>query len=224
MLLTKTVEVDVTGNVSYYESKGYSIPKYIDKLGNLRVKKGTKIVVLVSDLPETSGIEIEYQCNSCKQIFKTRYYRYLKNEHDLCKSCNMKRIALDKNNISKRSGINHPKYNPNLTDKERECGRNYPEYIEWRKRVYEECSYTCQCCGDNKGGNLVAHHLNGWHWCKDERFVDFNGIALCESCHNKFHKKYGYQNNTREQFIEFLIDELQKKNYSEASKVFTKLD
>lgn len=42
MLLTKTVEVDVTGNVSYYESKGYFIPKYIDKSGKLRVKKRNK--------------------------------------------------------------------------------------------------------------------------------------------------------------------------------------
>lgn len=224
MLITKTLEVNVTGNVSYYEEKGYTIPKHIDKSGVERVKRGTKITIKTEDLPESSALKVEYECSGCNNIFSTKYYQYIKNSNNLCRSCNMKKVASDKGNIAKRSGENHPRYNEKLTDEEREIGRKHPEYRIWRESVYKECSYIFQCCGDNRGGNLVAHHLNGWHWCKDERFTDYNGVALCKSCHEKFHNDYGYENNTREQFEEFLIKEIcSRPNRSEASKIFADL-
>ena len=224
MLITETVLVDASGNVSYYENLGYNVPHHTDKNGNLRATRGCKIEVKVSDLSDKSAHYIEYKCNGCKKVFKTKYFRYVNNKNDLCKSCNMKKIASDKENIKKKSGMNHPRYNHDLTVEEREVKRTMPEYITWRKTVYEECLYTCQCCLDSKGGNLVAHHLNGWHWAKDERFLDYNGVALCNDCHDRFHKKYGYKNNTREQFIDFLIGYINIRNQSKASKVFAELD
>ena len=221
MLITKNIEVDVSSNVSHYEEKGYQIPKHKDKQGQYRVKRGTKIIVNVNDLPRSSGLQVEYECTSCKNIFSTRYHRYLNNKHGLCRACSFKRVATDKEIIKKKSGENHPRYNKNLTDEEREKGRHYPEYVEWRKSVYDECSYTCQVCGDDRGGNLIAHHLNGWHWNKRERFATFNGITVCKSCHDKFHRQYGFENNTRDQFTDFLLDAISKReNRSEASKVF----
>ena len=106
---------------------------------------------------------------------------------------------------SKRvSGKNNPNYNPNITDEERQMKRNYPEYKEWRKLVYERDYYTCQICGDNKGGNLIAHHLEGYNSNKELRTTLGNGITLCEECHGNFHHQYGKGNNTKEQFIEFI--------------------
>jgi hypothetical protein len=32
-----------------------------------------------------------------------------------------------------------------------------------------------------------------------------NGACLCVSCHTKFHKTYGYGDNTRKQFNEFMV-------------------
>lgn len=108
--------------------------------------------------------------------------------------------------IRNNSGSNCRLYNHNLTDEERECGRNIEGYSEWRNKVYERDNYTCQCCGDNKGGNLNAHHLNGYHWFKEGRTDVNNGVTLCDECHKNFHDIYGYNNNTEEQYKEFIVN------------------
>ena len=95
------------------------------------------------------------------------------------------------------SGENNPSWNPNLTDEDREIGRRIPGYKEWRKLVYNRDNYTCQICKDKSGGNLVAHHIEGYNYNKDLRITLENGVTLCEKCHNKFHKKYGKGNNTK---------------------------
>lgn len=108
--------------------------------------------------------------------------------------------------IKNRSGINHWKYNPNITKKEREKKRLYlgeEIYNNWHNSVFERDNYTCQCCGDNHGGNLEAHHINSYNWDKENRFNIDNGITLCNKCHKKFHHLYGYGNNTKKQFEEF---------------------
>jgi hypothetical protein len=102
-----------------------------------------------------------------------------------------------------RYGETNPNYNPSKTEDEREIGRIIPGYKEWVRRVYERDGYTCQCCGDSRGGNLNAHHLDGYNWCKDKRTEVENGVTLCENCHQKFHKLYGFKDNTREQFYKF---------------------
>ncbi|WP_112181376.1 HNH endonuclease [Paraliobacillus zengyii] len=103
-----------------------------------------------------------------------------------------------------RFGKANPNYRPQITTEEREIGRLFEGYGVWRKSVYERDNYTCQCCGDDKGGNLHAHHLDGYNWCKEKRIDIDNGITLCEDCHNKFHKKYGNRNNTKQQFITYV--------------------
>jgi 5-methylcytosine-specific restriction endonuclease McrA len=97
-----------------------------------------------------------------------------------------------------------PNWNPNITDKERRIQRKYPEYYEWHKAIYERDNYTCQICDDNKGGNLVAHHLESYDSNKNLRITLSNGITLCETCHKDFHHQYGYGNNTKRQFEEFI--------------------
>jgi hypothetical protein len=102
-------------------------------------------------------------------------------------------------------------WNPLLTDEDRFGNRNHPDYAPWRRSIYMRDNYTCQCCGDNKGGNLNAHHLDGWNWCKERRFDVSNGITLCDTCHNKFHNIFGYGENREIQFKEWL-DSLFAKN------------
>jgi hypothetical protein len=109
--------------------------------------------------------------------------------------------------IVNRSGENSPNWNPNLTDEEREKNRKYPEYKSWRLAVYQRDSYTCQCCGDNKGHNLNAHHLNSHDWAIDQRLDLDNAVTLCDLCHTDFHNLYGYGDNTKEQYEEY-IEEL----------------
>ena len=90
------------------------------------------------------------------------------------------------------------------SDEEREKGRNIEGIQEWRKGVYKRDNYTCQKCGDNKGGNLVAHHLDGYHWDKEHRTDINNGATLCVCCHKSFHKTYGNHDNTKEQYEEWI--------------------
>lgn len=82
------------------------------------------------------------------------------------------------------------------------------EYIDWRKQVFNRDHYACQCCGDkNEHGHHVkicAHHIKNWKDHPDDRYDVENGITFCESCHNKFHSKYGKKNNNKQQLDEFL--------------------
>jgi hypothetical protein len=79
------------------------------------------------------------------------------------------------------------------------------EYQDWRKAVFERDHYTCVDCGDNKGGNLRAHHLKSFADNPDLRFDVDNGITLCHKCHELRHYKpdsirsavKGYGNNGR---------------------------
>lgn len=61
---------------------------------------------------------------------------------------------------------------------------------QWRKQVFKRDNYTCQLCGDNKGGNLNAHHIHPWKDFPLLRYVIENGITLCKPCHILIHKKH----------------------------------
>ena len=159
--------------------------------------------------------------HTCEECGKE--YRSGKKKSTLCKECYNKKVGkMGRKNLIEhnakqygennyfygvhRYGENNPNYNPNKTDEEREQQRNIIGYDKWRNEVYKRDNYTCQYCNDNKGGNLVAHHKNSYDWCKEERTDINNGVTLCEECHKKFHDIYGYGNNTKEQFEQFLSD------------------
>ena len=110
------------------------------------------------------------------------------------------------------SGENNPYWNKNKSLEERIKGRGYPEYDEFVKRVLRRDGFTCQCCGATDC-RLNVHHLDSYDWCIDKRLDDTNGISLCENCHKNFHSIYGYGNNTKEQFEEwigYLLDNFEK--------------
>lgn len=110
----------------------------------------------------------------------------------------------DKHNGELLSGEKHHRWNPDLTEEERLERRKCKEYLNWREAVYRRDRYTCQCCGDNKGGNLVAHHILNFSEHEDLRTEVTNGITLCEKCHKEFHDIYGYTNNNKKQLDSFI--------------------
>lgn len=138
--------------------------------------------------------KIEVECpNGHKYEVEYANFKYGKNR---CPECTKERWIGDKN----------PNYNPNLTDEEREnnISRNSDKLNRsWSKTILKKDNYTCQCCGII-GYTLNAHHLDGYGWAIEKRHDKNNGVALCEDCHKEFHNKYGYGDNTKEQFEEFI--------------------
>lgn len=157
------------------ENSGYKLIKY--KQVNGYVRTSDKIIVSCS-CPQHKNYEVKI------------------NSFILGKRCSK---CYFKNN----TGKNNPAYNFNLTDEERKNNRFIKKYKKWRKGVYEKDNYTCQICGDNQGGNLVAHHIESYDINKKLRTKTSNGITLCKKCHLEFHKKYGYGNNTKKEWEEF---------------------
>lgn len=233
-LISEYVEVGLSGkNIKYYESLGYEIPKEKDEYGTTKIKQGIKIKVKIKDLQKGSGIKVKVKCDNpaCRKEYETEYKTYLKHNHDgktYCKSCVKKVFNSGINNPNyggkyTKRGKDSPNWNLNLSQEEREQGRNYPEYIEFIKKVLARDNYTCQCCGDNKGGNLNVHHLDGYNWCVEKRTDETNGITLCETCHKNFHLKYDYGNNTKEQFEEWYGEAVESLKYKKELPIARKI-
>ena len=102
--------------------------------------------------------------------------------------------------IINQSGERHWKYNPNLTKEERGKRDMFNgELRKWRETIFKRDNYICQIC-NNHSHKLNAHHLYSWNAYKEKRFSAENGVTLFSECHKKFHSKFGYGNNTKEQF------------------------
>ena len=143
--------------------------------------------------------KIKVVCDYCKQEFERLKSQFNGKNHKFCSvECKNKGEALY------YSGENSHSYNHDKPLEERLLERKYIEYYEWRKRVYDKDKYTCQCCGDYRGGNLVAHHILNYSEHEELRTDVNNGITLCNICHKDFHDTYGYKNNNSEQLNEFI--------------------
>lgn len=140
-----------------------------------------------------------YVCDYCNKEFERTICSVNGKHHIFCSyEC--------KNKANKifYIGENAPRWNNSKTQEEREQERKYPEYYNWRRSVFERDNYTCQCCGDNKGNNLVAHHILNYSKNKELRTVITNGVTLCETCHTLFHKTFGYNDNNQVQLFDFI--------------------
>lgn len=209
-LISTKVEVGLNGQtIPYYESLGYEIPKHLDRNNKLVPIRNARITVKVNDLSKNSSIKVDTICDKCGKSVKMLYKDYLTHNHDgktYCKYCAYELFM---------HGANNPAWKSDKTDEERINGRAYPEYNDFIKRVLARDNYTCQCCGDmNTNRDIEVHHLDGYDWCKEKRTDDTNGITLCSSCHSNFHSIYGYGDNTKEQFTEWLGKTIELLKYS----------
>lgn len=122
------------------------------------------------------------------------------------KSCGCYMRETASKRMSKQTGKNNHRWRTDLTEEQRaekRIVRKSIEYKNWRQKVYKRDNYTCQICKNNKHGTLEAHHIYSFHSHEHLRFITSNGVTLCKDCHTKFHKEYGYENNTRKQFNKF---------------------
>lgn len=198
-LLSTEVEVGLTGkNISYYENKGYKIPRIKHKYRSL-VPRQAKITVNVNDLSYGSGVIVDVNCDLCGKEYQEKYNDYNKHNYDgkcYCRSCANKLF---------NSGENNGKYNPNKTDEERIRKREYTEYDVFVQKVLARDNYTCRISGQNGNDvDLEVHHLDSYDWCVEKRTDVTNGITLSKDIHKAFHTIYGYGKNTKQQFLEFI--------------------
>lgn len=199
MLLTEEVEVNLNSKkIKYYENLGYKLPKYYNKNScTLRVKRGTKMIVKIKDVPLNSMVKVKVECDNCVNIKTISYQTYNNYNRDGKYYCNKCALLLF------NSGENNPSWNKNLTKEDREIKRHFKGYKDFTRIVLLRDNYICKCCNKH-GGKLEVHHLNGYNWCVEGRTDIKNCITLCENCHSSFHAIYGNGNNTKEQFEEWI--------------------
>ena len=77
-----------------------------------------------------------------------------------------------------------PNWKGGLT-KKNQLIRTSAKYSKWRLSVFERDNFTCQDCGDNRGGNLEADHIKPFAFFPESRFLLENGRTLCKDCHRK---------------------------------------
>ena len=115
---------------------------------------------------------------------------------------NLRAIMKTKEYRNKLSGENNYNWKGGINTLY-EIIRHCFEYRQWRSDVFTRDNFTCQRCGDNKGGNLISHHkkafikiLQYYEITTLEEALDCeelwninNGITLCEDCHKIIHKE-----------------------------------
>lgn len=112
----------------------------------------------------------------------------------------MKHTAESRQKISDTLRSNTPRgkdhYNYKGGKSERSLAtRRTPEYYTWRMAVFTRDNFTCQKCGDGKGGNLRAHHIKPFAEYPELALDVDNGMTLCATCHDLEHFK---PNSTRQ--------------------------
>lgn len=170
------------------------------RINDLSGKRFGRLLV-VKLLPERKGGKLIWQCIcDCGNTANVMGTNLVRGTTGSC-GCLGREAARERGLL--RIGKLNTNWNPLLTNVDRDRHRDYPEYKEWREAVFERDCYTCQKCG-NVGGEINAHHIDSYANNKDKRTSIDNGITLCKKCHNNFHHKYGWQNNNKEQLLEWL--------------------
>ncbi len=118
---------------------------------------------------------------------------------------------LDENRVGRKSinevrdtlrGEDHPSWKPDLASEDR--ARQRPGQPSWRVQVFHRDGFTCMACGDDRGGNLHAHHIEAHCENKEARWHVSNGVTLCATCHREFHRRYGVRGFGRAELDTFL--------------------
>lgn len=161
------------------KSRGDGLKASCLQCGRVEVRKDTK--------GKTSPFKgKKHSTTSCQKMSLSRYG----NTNRLGKPCSSEQKSyIRQRTIEKAArGVKHPNWKGGITP-ENIALRQSPEYIDWRRGVFERDGYTCQHCGDNRGGNLEAHHIKLFSDYPEFRFVIDNGLTLCNNCHRKVHSK-----------------------------------
>ena len=185
MILTKKVMATVSGrNKPHFESKGYTLPYKKDSKGRLGVTKGTQLEVSVLDLPPSSNVKIEYQCDDCGAIKRvgahTLFYRensqYQKTGETLCSSCANKRMSGKENSQYKHGNSRYCEYRYNANKR----GFEFSLSLEDFERI---TGMECHYCGGFSSEWDVRSRGNGIdRKDSDLGYFTNNCVPCCSKC------------------------------------------
>ena len=146
------------------------------------------------DNPKYNKVLIK--CEECGESVLKIPYLLTRNKHQYCSvECRIRGQS------KVMSGIKNPNYNPNLTSEDRKKRMQVLGYTHFKNSVLRRDDFKCVICESDK--SIVVHHLNSYHWDKNNRLNPNNAVVLCYDCHRDFHNKYGHKYNTKKQFEEF---------------------
>jgi len=188
----KTV-ICITSKLKFGSTKSCGCIKKTCRTINLIGQKFGSFTVLKRVYTKTKKCDLgKWQCKCDCGNIKEILTRELKNKKiNYCQKCR------------NYYGENNGNWNPNITNEERFSIRRLdPKVKIWKKKIYKRDNWKCQITG--RKGKICAHHLESWNSNKKLRYRISNGITILISLHKAFHKKYGYGNNTRKQFKEFI--------------------
>jgi hypothetical protein len=155
------------------------------------LSKGYKIISLNGYRKVTDKITI--LCPKGHTVFVT--YRSFKLNEGGCRQCYFKRNVGENHHAFKHGRSKEDRMNRNI------CRI---DHNKWKRQLLIRFDYSCVICGQRGGKKICAHHLNGYNWDIQNRYNLDNGIILCKSHHDEFHKIYKKGNNTHEQLIEYV--------------------
>jgi 5-methylcytosine-specific restriction endonuclease McrA len=173
-----------------------SVSRFFDISGN-RFGKLTAISVSGSKKNVISWL---CRCDCGKE--KTVTYGHLSSGHTRSCGCLISEVnsILALKNLAGKKRENHPRWNPDLTESQRNRFRSGQS--EWSSKIFKRDGYQCVKCF--AGGHLHAHHLNGYARHPERATDTTNGVTLCLSCHREFHKVYGTRDFSRADFFTFI--------------------
>ena len=162
---------------------------------------------------ETKGSPLEVYCRTHQKIHTTTFDNYCRSKTGM-PCCGRAQVS---------TKLTDRKYTAETLEKMRQAAfdRKWPSGTgqdwrrtkaarEWEKRVKEIWQNECAITG--RKSNLVMHHFFSGSREKDVALRDAllyhpdNGIMIGKEFHEDFHKKFGYQKNTLEQFKSYVKD------------------
>lgn len=122
--------------------------------------------------------KVQIQCKNCGKI------RYVPPSRSMRPFCDRQCMAIyyDENH----HGSNHWNWKGGITEL-RNRDNDSPEYKQWRKAVFKRDGYKCVRCGNDKSGQLRAHHIKEYSIYPELRYEIDNGLTVCEDCHKEIH-------------------------------------